>query len=304
MYFVKFAISLIYSIIQLFTVRSATQKDIIQFIINTNLALTLTSLDGSTYCIQYQDCTFRLGERPFKSVKVIFTMEKVKLFLLNGAPVDDLEIMFSTLIIFLVGVVHPKCHLMSERSVHEIKKNKVQELERSTWSTMEIDYALLNSSVSPIVSNLYLMKNEPRLMIQDAFVLEGMHEFLKCKNLPESQFFKFLLKARTALKKSLIRRRLEVDPELLFNNMIVHSVDHYMCFKYSEGIQFNLGENKTMLSYIRSFMFRHMFIHETLNPFDTNLISSIQEPFYKELYNELTKYDSELASHITASLMY
>ena len=234
---------------------------------------------------------------------IIAILHSVFTYLTGRSPkrTDIVNFILNTSLVSLV--VHPKCHYISDKSVIEIKKKGLKILDRSTWSTLEIHYALLNSTVSPLYSNSYLMRTSPLELIENSRKLDDVHLFLKCKNLPNSQFLSFLSKGRTALLQLIKLYELDVDPEGLFNSILVHSTDHFLTYKYSAGLLFT-ANGKSPLSYLRSLVYRFMFVKETINPFESNLLYSIDEPFYRDLYSQLVLIDPEISSHITASLMY
>ena len=303
MYFINFVLAFFHSLYNYFTGRSPKRNDIAQFILNTCLALFLTNAGSSRYRVGWTNMELQVGDRYYECIEITFSPNDIHSFIVNGKEVAGTEEMLGILIIVISLFVHPKCHYMSEKSVLEIKKKNVKILERSTRSTLEIHFALLNSIVSPLYSNFYLMCTSATGLIENGKKLDNIHLFLKCKNLPESQFLTFLSRGRTALLQLVKQYDLDIDSEALFNNILFHSTDHYLTYKYSEGLLF-AANGKSFLSFIRSSMFRFMFIRETINPFESNLLSSINEPFYQDLYLQLSSIDAEISSHITASLMY
>lgn len=120
----------------------------------------------------------------------------------------------------------------------------------------------------------------------------------------------FMLKSRICLIRNLSDFKLKIDEEKLFLSMIVHSVDHFSAFEVSDGIRMSFhdpnfpAKNRSNLDVFWALMFRYLFVRETLNPFCSNLIKEIKEPFYQKLYQDLAEIDKEFADHITASIMY
>ena len=303
MYFINFIIAILHSVFTYLTGRSPKRTDIVNFILNTCLVLNITNADTNKFKVSWKNLGLQVGTRYYKSVEVVFSLEDIHHFIVNDTKVTDTEEMLAILLILVSLVVHPKCHYISDKSVIEIKKKGLKILDRSTWSTLEIHYALLNSTVSPLYSNSYLMRTSPLELIENSRKLDDVHLFLKCKNLPNSQFLSFLSKGRTALLQLIKLYELDVDPEGLFNSILVHSTDHFLTYKYSAGLLFT-ANGKSPLSYLRSLVYRFMFVKETINPFESNLLYSIDEPFYRDLYSQLVLIDPEISSHITASLMY
>ena len=300
---INFIFAVLHSLYTYLTGNSPTGADVVKFILNTSLSLNITNVDSSRFKISWRNMGLRAADRYYQSVEVIFSLDNIHSFIVNDTKVTDTEEMLGILLVVVSLVVHPKCHYVSEKSVLEIKKKQVKTLARSTRSTQEIHYALLNSIVSPIASNLYLMYTNPTELIENSKKLDNIHLFLKCKNLPESQFLNFLSKGRIILLRLIQQYELDVDSEGLFNNILVHAADHFLAYKYSEGLLFT-ANGKSPLAYLRILMYRYLFVKETINPIETNLLSDINEPFYRELYLQLSAIDPEVSSHITASLMY
>jgi hypothetical protein len=306
-YFLSFIPRAALSLRDLMHVRTPSQPDCIRFILDTSLAILLRTTDDISFELHYRDSKMRKLDdiRQFKDLRVVFTLEKINIFELNGEAIVDLEEMLGILAVFLSCGTHTKSQVMGERSVRELRDLGITELRRSTWTTLSSDHAVLNSMFSPIRSNMYGFH-----MDIDSLIAESrnnstiQHNFLRTKSVRHSRFFSFLVKAREILEAHLKQRGIGVNLEYLFNGMIVHPLDHYMAYKNLEGLRFSFNHIKTNWMVFRAFLFRHIFLRGVLNPVFPNLISSINEPFYQGLYKDLAAVDPELAEHITACVMY
>ena len=121
---------------------------------------------------------------------------------------------------------------------------------------------------------------------------------------PPSQFLSFLVRGRGLVARHLAEKGIDVDAEALFNAMLVHPVDHDMAYRGLTDVRFSISDRRTPWKVFGAFMFRHMFLRGVLNPVAPNLLSTIDEPFYQDLYRDLVKVDPELAEHATACVMY
>ena len=306
-YFLTFVPRAAKSMWDLMHMQVPSQQHCIRYILNTSLALLVRTSDDVTFELSYRGSKMRKLDdtRRFKDLRVIFTLEEIQTFELNGEAIVDPEDMLGILLIFLSCGTHTKSHIMGERSVREIRDKGIKELRRSTWTTLSTDHAVLNSMFSPIRSNMYGFHMDIDSLIEESKNNSTIqHNFIRTKSIRHSQLFSFLVKAREILGAHLQRRGISANLEYLFNGMIVHPVDHYMAFKGLAGLRFSFSHVKTTWLVFRAFLFRHIFLRGVLNPFFSNLISTIDEPFYKELYKDLAAVDPELAEHVTACVMY
>lgn len=59
------------------------------------------------------------------------------------------------------------------------------------------------------------------------------------------------------------------------------------------------------MDYITARMYTEMFIAPTFNPLHTNLLCTLRQiPFWRDLDDGLQEIDPEIASWVTASIMY
>lgn len=306
-YFLSFLPRAAASLWDLRNMREPTQRDCIRYILDTSLAILVRTSDEVTFELSYRGSRMRKLDdvRQFRDLRVVFTLEEIKTFELNGEAVTDPEDMLGVLLIFLSCGTHTKSHVMGERSVREIRDKGIKELRRSTWTTLSTDHAVLNSMFSPIRSNMYGFHMDIDSLIEESRNNSTIqHNFIRTKSVRHSQFVSFLIKAREILGSHLQRRGIPANLEYLFNGMIVHPVDHYMAYRNLAGLRFSFSHVKTTWLVFRAFLFRHIFLRGVLNPLFPNLISTINEPFYQELYKDLAALDPELAEHVTACVMY
>lgn len=305
-YFAAFARGLAHSCRDYAVSQAPTEQAIVTFILETSLVMLVRPLGDGAYELRYEKSRIRKLDdaRRFSTLEVAFTKTSVRSFVLDGEPVEDLEEMISALVVFLSCGVHTKSHVMGERSVQEIERKGVKALQRSTWSTLSTDHAVLNSALSPIRNDLYGFHMDIDSLIDESKNRNTIqHRALRAEP-PPSQFLTFLMRGRALVIKHLAAHGLDVDPECLFNAMLVHPVDHYMAYRSLQDIRFSISDKKTPVKVFGAFMFRHMFLRGVLNPVAPNLLSTIDEPFYQGLYRDLVAVDPELAAHATACVMY
>ncbi len=286
--------------------RTPTPAVVISLILETSLVMLVRTLDDGAYELRYEGSRIRKRDdaRRFGALRVTFTTRDVRAFELNGEPVDDVEEMVSLLVVFLSCGSHTKSHVMGERSVAEIRRKGVRALRRSTWSTLSTDHAVLNSPLSPIRSDFYGFHMDIDSLIDESKNLATIQHHALRGAPPPSQFLSFLVRGRGLVARHLAEKGIDVDPEALFNAMLVHPVDHYMAYRCLTDVRFSISDRRTPAKVFGAFLFRHMFLRGVLNPVAPNLLSTIDEPFYQDLYRDLLKVDPELAAHATACVMY
>ncbi len=286
--------------------RDPTAATVLDFILNTSLVMLARALGDGAYELRYQNSRMKKLDdaRRFVSLRVEFTAREVRTFELNGEALDDPGDMVSVLVVFLSCGIHTKSHVMGERSVQEIRRKRIKALRRSTWSTLSTDHAVLNSPFSPIRSRFYGFHMDVDSLIAESKNRDTVEHHVLRGAPPPSQFLSFLVRGRAVLARHLAAHDLDVNPECLFNAMLVHPVDHYLAFRTLADVRFSISDRKTPSKVFGAFMFRHLFLRGVLNPIAPNLLSTIDEPFYRDLYRDLVALDPELAAHATACVMY
>jgi len=128
--------------------------------------------------------------------------------------------LFACLEMALTDWLHPKSHVMAERSAREIVANKVKELEPSSRFVVALHEALIYSPLSPIGSPknpFHKLSDRDRLL--EALDVPMNHDLSKSKR-DISPYFDFLLFAHEATKFWVRYFELPVDANDLFGNMV------------------------------------------------------------------------------------
>jgi hypothetical protein len=204
---------------------------------------------------------------------------------------------------------HFKSHVASEISANEIINGKVTALEPSSRFVHCLHSGLLNSHLSPVVeSSPLFVLGITRQCFEDRFSTKMPHYIdLKKRGLPG---FDFLYAARKSIDRHLKAHKLHVSTEPLFQNLVVHSINHYLFYQYNGGnCGFSLDGSETFMSYIRSFLFIEFWSTPKINPFDDVRFcalakSSGTHQFYVDVYQDLVKVDRVLADHVIASTCF
>lgn len=286
--------------------RAPTAQTVATMILETSLVMLVCTRDDGAYELRYERSRIRKlrDARSFSSLRVVFTAREVQVFEVGGAPLTDPADMISVLVVFLSCGTHTKSHVMGERCVAEIRRKGVTALRRSTWSTLSTDHAVLNSAFSPIRSGFYGFHMDVDSLIDESRNLATIQHHALRGPPPPSQFLSFLVRGRALVAQHLSAKGIDVNPEGLFNAMLVHPIDHYMAYRTLADVRFSLTEQQTPRRIFGAFLFRHMFLRGVLNPVAPNLLSTIDEPFYRDLHRDLVAVDPELAAHATACVMY
>jgi hypothetical protein len=221
---------------------------------------------------------------------------------LNG----DYGKIMSLLIAMLIIWVHPQTHVASELSAREIAKKNLEHLEPSNRFVLALHDGLLFSKHSPLTQNNPLFINVDRQFVIDCAInLKMPHIF--DPNKMQFSYYRYLIEARGILIGKLKKYDLDVQPDLLFNNMIVHSIDHYLLYKHLSGCIWSMDGQDTNESYWRSQVFSKVWVRDLETPLQKERIRKLNRkkyPFYGELYDELKPLNKELSDCILASTSF
>ncbi len=225
----------------------------------------------------------------------------------NGEDIsDDYGLILSLVLAMLIVWVHPQTHVASELSAREIATKKIEALEPSNRFVLALHDGLLYSEYSPLTENQSLHINIDRqFVINSAVNLKMPHIFAPEKM--QFQYYRYLMESRGILIKKLKEHGLEVQPDLLFNNMIVHSIDHYLLYKHLKPCVWSPDGKDENRSYWKSQVFCTVWVSDLESILQKERIrkfSSKKFPFYKDLYNDLVPLDKELSDCILASTSF
>ncbi|CAH1253007.1 Hypp1061 [Branchiostoma lanceolatum] len=325
MFFIRWIYAALYSLYLLFVLRAPTDRDIVDFIENTTMAMLIrpaTDDKSGEYKLTVNDCKLRAsGGYKLKNMSLGYKKGKSGAYILyftrNGVEVDDRSQIFSTIYFYHTHSMHTKSHLFSNSLVRHIVDNDIKTLKESSYTSIALHNELLHSSLSVFqfegnVSKYlgYGVAGIRESLVEESrnmSVLEG-HQVMHRSNPHEKDsFVGKLYRSRLALQGAM--KRHEIDPKLLdalFNHTIVHSVDHVSNSEWS-FLRFSLhpwAEDCNIYQAFNTSMFRILIVQPNVNPLAPNTIRSIKKPFYQDLYRDLKKIDSHWADVVTASVMY
>ncbi|CAH1256893.1 Hypp1749 [Branchiostoma lanceolatum] len=323
MFFIRWIYAALYSLYLLFVLRAPTDRDIVDFIENTTMAMLIRPAADDKpgeYKVTVNDCKLRAsGGYKLKNMSLGYNKGQSGAYILyftrNGVEVSNRSQIFSTIYFYHIFSMHPKSHLFSNSLVRHIVDNDIKALKESSYTSIPLHKELLHPSLNPLGGNVpkYLGYGLPCIrerLVEESrnmSVLEG-HQVVHRSNLHgKDSFVGKLFRSRLALQG--VMKRHEIDPKLLdalFNHTIVHSADHVNNSERS-FLRFSLHPWDKECSLYKAFntsVVRVLFAQPNLNPLAPNTIRSINKPFYQDLYKELKKIDPAWADVVTASVMY
>lgn len=213
----------------------------------------------------------------------------------------------SLMIVALVMWAHPQTHIVSEISAREIARKNISELEPSNRFVVALHDGLFYGPNSPLTKNHFFSMNmDKKSSIESATKIRMSHSI--DKNKMQFRYFNFLMKARASVHKNIRRFNLDVNPEFLFNNIVVHSVDHHPLYQNLSKIPYwSLDGGTSLKSYFRSQAFLSVWVHHVATPLEEERIGKLSAkdyPFYNAVYQDVKKIDQELADCILASTSF
>lgn len=226
-------------------------------------------------------------------------------------PKTEAQILFAAVISATNAWVHFKSHIMAEISADEIQKGKIEMLEPSARFVHDLHSGLLNSPLSPAVTSspLYAL-SVTRPCFKERFVIEVPHYLDNRKG--SFPAYRFLLFARRSIQIHLSRHNIQVSTEPLFQNMVVHSMDHYLGHCFLSNYCFSLDGSETVMSYIRGMLWVHFWTAPKVNLLDDVRLCALatasqpkkMHQFYVDFYNDVVKIDRRLANQIILSTCF
>jgi hypothetical protein len=223
-------------------------------------------------------------------------------------PNSSSNLLFSIIVAAANNWSHFKSHLMAETSAQEIIDGGIEALEPSARFVHGLHGGLLNSSLSPADTGSPLYAVSVTRQCFDDRIQVPMPHYLDMakRSLPG---FDFLYAARKSIAKHIKAYGLKVSIEPLFQNIAVHSVEHYLGYQFLSQHNFSLDGSETFLSYMRSFLFVEFWMPSKTNPLDDVRLYTVARspgthPFYLDVYNDLKRADPVLADQILASTSF
>jgi hypothetical protein len=234
----------------------------------------------------------------------------------NGEPVQhrgkegsrNAQLM-SMLNMFVSMCIHPTCHASSERSAKEIGENKVTALEPSSRFVFSLHQGLFHEKLAPLADNYAGITSSPgglktiRRNMKNNPVPPHNLDGRKAKISP---FYDWLSQGHGIIHKLVKKHRLNVNAEYLFQNIVVHSVDHYSCYsalKCMEG-RFGFNGSMSLKDLFCAYVYINFWLLPVLNPFESELVGKQSHPFYQELYEKMSKVNPDFAGKMLTSCSF
>ena len=325
-------------IIYLFFLKTPTDKDIVNFVENTTLALLLDfgSSETASRKLEMEDCEIKscLPSVALGSFKMIFKKHpqgrvSIELFQFNGRIITNRILMMEIIFFFHTASFHTNFHLYSNSLTEYIVDNNISLLLPSTKTSLPLHHTLTKQPISPVpdaktrTENPWIHRFITRVysvdITRESLIEESLKPY-KFKDLSQEEaeeslpLVGYLAECRIAVKKALNNAALPdglLEP--LFYHMIVHAVDHASCYAQSWNLKFGVGEFLdgpcSQLSIFRSLMFRWLMVKPSIPPVWSNKIKYIRRnPCNFEISETIkhldVKYQVNFADKITASVMY
>lgn len=219
----------------------------------------------------------------------------------------DNDLLACFVVLLIIGWGHPQSHILAEKSAREIAQKNIKILEPSSRYVLALHEGLMYSPISPIDEENHFFSSMVirQTMIDSAFV-RIPHVLSKDKM--NFRYYNFLYKSRGILMRYIAKYGIDVNGEYLFNNMIVHSVDHYLAYKHIGKFKsWTMDGSKSILSYFRAKVFWAIWLPDYETFIEKQRIKKMDAkkyPFYHDLYHDLLAVDKEFANCILASTSF
>ena len=117
------------------------------------------------------------------------------------------------------------------------------------------------------------------------------------------RYFNFLFKARKVTFELVKKHQIAINPEYVFNNVVLHSVDHYSYSDILKYVDFPFG-GCDLRGYCNAIVFIWLWTMPIGSFFRNECISTSNKPFYKELYSKCAVIDKDYADHMFYSTSF
>jgi len=233
--------------------------------------------------------------------------KKINKASLAGKDLTGDNDLISTLVINLVvHWGHAVGHVISEKSAREIAAKKVDTLKLSNRFVTGLHDALLYSIYSPFESGQFFSSGiNPESLIES---LKFDAKLVNDDGKMQFRYYRFVHLSEPLIGKHLEKHDLNVNANDLFQNMVKHSVEHYLSYKTAGKISaWTMDGSKSVRSYYTSKIFWSIWMPDLSGWVVQEKIGKLDEkkhPFYTGLHRDLTKIDKELADCIVCSTSF
>lgn len=219
----------------------------------------------------------------------------------------------SSLSVLWATIIHPASHVASESVALEIGVKKIVELEPSTRFVHALHEGLFHHYFSPIVGNtcLNLVPGDKWCSGTTGIRINVKNHPVPPHNLDErkaalSPTFLFWQKCHPIFFNLVRKHSFDVNPETLFQNIVVHSVDHCMTYEALKPMDalFGFQGTHTWLDLFRGFVFVNFWMLPIENVFDSHRVRNMKHPFYQDLYAKAREVDPYFADKMVVSCSF
>ena len=257
-----------------------------------------------------------MGFCELKTLEIAFVGDSIISAASSYGPVKSLtetvsrnEVLVAALRCILSHWLHPTIHVAAEKNALEIQAKKIQALEPSAHFVSSLHEGLLHGPLSPlstaILNPLFCGTGSQSKLVRDCYEFPvPPHYFAPEKN--QFEFYNFTMKSRVVIYQLVRDHNLDVDPECLFLNLILHGIDHDGLYEVLNELPlFSIDGTGSMSSYWQAFIFTHAWLKHVDNPLNSDLLSAhLEKPFYRELYSHLKAINPKLSERIVVSCCF
>lgn len=218
------------------------------------------------------------------------------------------EVLIAALRCVLAHWIHPTIHVYSEMCALSIQKQRIHELEPSAHFVSALHEGLLHGPLSPLErnSNPFFCGtgSQSELISSCSAFPVPPHNIAKKKQ--RFEFYNFAVEGRKIVQDLVRSHRLDIDPEVLFMNLIMHAIDHECSYRVLGKLPlYSIDGSGSLISCWQAYMFTHAWLRHTDNVLNSDLLrNNLEQPFYRKLYDRLGSINPQLTERIVVSCCF
>ena len=218
------------------------------------------------------------------------------------------EVLIAALRIILAHWVHPTIHIASEKCAIEIQHKRIEALEPSSHFVSALHEGLLHpSSFGPLMaySPFFVETLDPKYLVSNCLTyMTPPHQLSLEKN--QFEFYDFTIKARKIVFELVQKYCLDVEPENVFLNSVLHGLDHDQSYAVLHDLPLiSIDGTGSIVSYWRTFCFIHLWLKHRDNPLCSDLIyNHTYKAFYNDLYLSIYSIHPGFANKMVISCCF
>eukprot|EP00961_Rhodomonas_salina_P221877 3000286-Rhodomonas_salina.1 len=219
------------------------------------------------------------------------------------------EILMCAFLTTLSQWLHPVSHVAAEKSAREIAEKQVEMLEPSSRFVESLHEGLLHGWLSPIARMDHPLHSgwDVDLLLETMKLHPTPPHKLVSRKAEIAPVFRFYREANRVVSLLIKTYGLGVNPEWLFLNAVLHSVDRYETYKALAAIPgtWSLDGTGSLRSYFKHLVFTFFWLEASTNPFEPEYVRDLSGiPFYRDLYDALEFVDAERANQMLSSCSF